>query len=264
MTRRVLIDDLPTNDESVPGFSRNLRADAWLKKASELAKSGSLDAAIKALESAELAMSQGEVDYSPAVLCRLPMYLQEAGRGQEAVDKLIDLLGRYPSAWGKPLRRDQVGMFQGHIESQRGTVYDKLRLVLQREQRYLEAIPYAILAETYRPRIDWRIYKYLAKKWEGKEAPVDPDLTQVKAAGGTFKDYMKEGEKIFEWDAFTNLRESFEGGLDTPKLSAVATLLKKMGQRDRLPELQSYAKDLLEDFKKQDSEVIAEIQVLLG
>lgn len=191
------------------------------------------------------------------------MYLQEAGRGKEAVAKLIALLERYPSAWGKPLRRGQVGTFHVHIESQRGTVYDKIRLVLQREQRYSEAIPYAILAETYRPRVDFRIYQYLAKKWNGKEAPVEQDLAQVKAAGGTFDDYMKEGRKIFEWHELTQLRDSFEGGLDSPELPSVATLLKKMGQRDRLPEFQAYAKSLMSDFKKQDSEAIAEIQALL-
>ena len=142
-------------------------------------------------------------------------------------------------------------------------MYDKLRLVLQREQRYEEAIPYALLADIYSDRINSRVYEYLASNWLGKERPAERDLLEVKASGGEIQDYMAEGAEIFEWNEFNNLRELFEDSPEEPKLSSVSVLLKKIRKSTLLPQIQIYAKELLGDFEKMDSEVIMEVKKLI-
>ncbi|WP_017300139.1 hypothetical protein [Nodosilinea nodulosa] len=257
------INSLSIVDESTPGFVQNPRANALLKEATRLKSQGNMHSAIKMLEAANIAISEGETQYTVDTFVKLPLYLQQAGRGQEAIEKLIKLLDLYSPCWGKPLRRDNVGMIQSHIEKQRAIVYDKLRLVLQREQRYEEAIPYALLADTYSDRIDSRVYGYLAGKWLGKERPAERDLLEVRASGGKFQDYMAKGTVFFEWNEFNNLRQLFENFPEKPKLSSVSALLKKVRKSTLLPWFQSYAKELLGDFEKMDSEVIMEIKKLI-
>lgn len=257
---------LPTVDRSTPGFVMNPRADAYLKLAAERKKSGDLPGAIESLELAEVAMSEGEGGfraYSVSTLCRLPLYLQQAGRGQEAIDKLIKLLDLYPPSWGKKLKRDRTGLFLSHLENQRGTTYDKLRLVLQREKRFAEAVPYGVMAETYSRRIDTRIYEYVAKKWDGKGEPESPGLLAIKAAGGTTKDYQAACAAQSEWYELKRLKEQYPDPDETPQLDSVAKLLKKLKRTDLLPALQGYAKKLVHDFKKPDAEAIADVQGVL-
>lgn len=256
-------NSLPTVDKSTPGFVRNPRADALFKEASRLKSIGSLTEAVEVLEAAEVAINEGKTDYGVQSRCKLPMHLQEAGKGEEAADKLVKLLCLYPPSWGKKLKRDRTGMFLRHLENQRAYVYDKLRLVLQREGKYEEAVPCAVLAETYSQRLDTRIYKYLAKKWNGKDRPEEPDLIEIKKAGGTFKDYEKASDALFEWHEFKDLTEQYEYITEAPELKSVKTLLKKLRKADVLPAVQDYAKALVRDFKKSDEKVISEVRTLL-
>ena len=116
------IYSLPTVDESTPGFVQNPRANALLKEATRLKSQGDMHGAIKVLEAANIAISEGETQYTVDTFVKLPLYLQQAGRGQEAIEKLIKLLNLYPPCWGQPLGRDDVGMIQSHLEKQRAIV----------------------------------------------------------------------------------------------------------------------------------------------
>jgi len=257
------IYSLPVVDESTPGFVQNPRANALLKEATRLKTQGDMKGAVEALEAANIAIAKGKTEYAVDTFVKLPLYLQQAGRGKEAVDKLIQLLDKYPSSWGQPFHRDNDGMIQSHLEKQRAIVYDKLRLVLQREKRYEEAIPYAVLAETYCERIDFRVYQHLADKWENKAAPKERDLLEVKASGGTFKDYMTESSDFLEWHDFNQLKLSFEEGLSSPKLASVLTLLKKIRKTEALELIEKYAYELLNDFEKSDVEVMSDVTTIL-
>lgn len=240
------IYSLPTTDWSMPNFPRNPRADALLKEASRLESEGDLAEAIRALEAAESAIQDGTTIYSVSTLVRLPMYLQKAGRGEEAVIKLFKLLESYPAGWGEPLRRDRHGMYLLHFERQRGDVYDKLRLVLQRDERYADAMPHAVLAQTYSERIAYRVYMQLVKKWKGKP---EPDSSS---------------KSFFAWHAFKEVEEIIGDQLEVPELSSVKSLLKKLKQPERLPEFQRYAHQLLADFKKPDMQVITEVRQMVA
>ncbi|MEO1211512.1 MAG: hypothetical protein AAFX78_18520 [Cyanobacteria bacterium J06638_20] len=243
---------LPVIDESSPGFVMNPRAAALTKLATQFKQQGDMDGAIAALEAAETAMAEGKTTYGVDTYCKLPLYLQQAGRGEEATQKLIALLEKYPPSWGKKLRRDRVGMFNSSIEKQRSIIYDKLRLVLQRDAKFQEAIPYAVLAETYSQRIDHRIYQYVAKKWAGKPKPPEPDVSDP--------EWLKAGAAEFEWHEFQQLKEQYADIDETPELRSVKALLKKLKKVDSLPAFQNYARDLISDFRKPDDQIISELR----
>ena len=239
-------------DESSPGFVMNPRAAALTKLATQFKQQGDMDGAIAALEAAETAMEEGKTTYGVDTYCKLPLYLQQADRGEEAAQKLIALLEKYPPSWGKKLRRDRVGMFNNSIEKQRSIVYDKLRLVLQRDSKFQEAIPYAVLAETYGQRIDHRVYQYVAKKWAGKPKPPEPDVSDPQ--------WLKASAAEFEWYELQQLKEQYNDIDETPELRSVRTLLKKLKKVDLLPMFQEYARDLISDFKKSDEQIIADLR----
>ncbi|MEO0824548.1 MAG: hypothetical protein AAFV72_21280 [Cyanobacteria bacterium J06635_1] len=160
-------------------------------------------------------------------------------------EKLNQLLKLYPHAWGKRrLRRDGKGRFLRYFEDCRALIHENLRQVLQQEARYEEAVPHAILAETYSCRIDNRIYAYLKKKWDGKEKPERPDL-------------------YTEWKNFRTLKELNVDFEEFPELKSTESLLQALRKTALLPMLQSYAQKLSHDFKKSDSEVIADVQQIL-
>ncbi len=58
------IYSLSTVDASTPGFVQNPRADAWLKEATRLKSQRDMQGAIKALEAANIAISEGKTQYT--------------------------------------------------------------------------------------------------------------------------------------------------------------------------------------------------------
>lgn len=106
-----------------------------LKEATAAKQSGNLDEAISLLRAAYKAISKGNIDYGAKTFLRLPLYLQEAKRPEEAWNELNNLLVKgYPNQSNDP---QLVPM--NHSE-----IYDKMRLFLQREGRNSEAVKYGI------------------------------------------------------------------------------------------------------------------------
>jgi len=239
-------DHLPVNYEPTPGFSVNPRADFLFKEATRLKKEGDLDSAITALKSAEEAMSQGAVTYSPETRCKLPLYLQQAGRTHEAITKLHKLLESYPQQWGRPLQTDQWGMAYGTTEKSRGVIYDKLRLVLERSKQYREAVPYALLADTYWVRIDCRIYYYQTEQLKGKKPPKSEE----------HRDYLR-------WSELQRLKQQYPGESFKPTLKTLSKLLKKLQITEKWSTFEDYANIFVHDFDSQDEDTISKVKQML-
>jgi len=91
------------------------------KKVTVLAKEGKMDEAITMLKELKSEMDE-EGGYTIERYLRLPMYLQKAGRNDEAWKEFNLLLSE-----------------EQHIDEQ-ALIYDKMRLFLQREKRYKEAV----------------------------------------------------------------------------------------------------------------------------
>lgn len=118
-------------------FIHNPEADAALRGATELRSEGLLNDAIEQLIHFERLAAAGKVDYTVASFLRLPMYLQEAGRRDEAWEKFYKLLKH-----GYPNRSKiaDIWLFE------RSTIYDKMRLFLQRDGNNLLAVHFGILS----------------------------------------------------------------------------------------------------------------------
>lgn len=113
------------------------KADKLLQEATAKKKSGDMNGAIESLRKAYKEMADGSVEYSIEPYLRLPLYLQEANRSDEAWTEFNRLLD-----WV-----DTAGQFQQAIKPMmKCLVYDKMRLFLQRDRKSEEAVIYGIYA----------------------------------------------------------------------------------------------------------------------
>ncbi len=113
------------------------RADRMLKEATSLKKEGDIDEAIRTLRKAYQSIASGRTIHSVSSFLRLPAYLQEAGRPDEAWQEFNSLLTRgYPN---QP--KNAAGRWMDH-----STVYNKMRLFLQREKKPLEAVTFGVFS----------------------------------------------------------------------------------------------------------------------
>lgn len=107
------------------------------KKATEQKRSGDIEGAIETLRVAYKAASKGHTGYGIDPYLKLGMYLHEAGRVEEALAELQSRLDQGEP--GSKTGAEVIPMFNARI-------YDKMRLILQREKRFAEAASYGILS----------------------------------------------------------------------------------------------------------------------
>ena len=216
-----------------------------LKEATQLKREGDLSSAIKKLKQAESKIQRSSVDYGIETFLRLPMYLQAAGRSDEAIKQLDQLLSKYPEPWGHCVKFDKRGIYPMHLDLARGSIYDKMRLVYQRDNNPSDALPYSVLAETYFERTQLHVLAALESKWLGKAAP----------SGSSWE--------AIQWHEYETLSK-FKEQLKPIELKSAKPLLKKLKCSDLLSSMQIYANKLLHDFKQTDSAVIHDVEVLLS
>lgn len=116
------------------GFFRK-DPDKLLKRATAEKADGKIEAAIETLRSAFRAVSKGSVGYPVETYLRLPAYLQDAKRPQEAWQEYLRLL--VEGFHMMPTDACLLPMFHA-------TIFDKMRLFLQRENRALMAVGYGM------------------------------------------------------------------------------------------------------------------------
>jgi len=106
-----------------------------LKEAANKKKNGDIDGAIKILRSVYDKLNSSGMMFSIETYLRLPLYLQEAGRRDEAWSEFNNLV-----LWvnSKPRYSSEV------TPMDLSAIWDKMRLVLQRENRSEYAITFSI------------------------------------------------------------------------------------------------------------------------
>ncbi len=108
-----------------------------LKEATAKKKAGDLEGAIKLLREAYKGISKEAIIYPVATFLRLPLYLQEAGRSNEALQEFYTLLTKgYPNQI-----KDEGLIFMNHK-----IIYDKMRLFFQREGKNDVAVRFGIFS----------------------------------------------------------------------------------------------------------------------
>lgn len=124
--------------EAKPVPSPNLdayeRAYPYLRKATQLKKEGDIEAAISSLRTA-YGIAGKDIGVDERI--RLPQYLQIAGRNDEAWKEFNDLIIEAGSSQIKELAYFDLE-----------NIYDKMRLFLQREGRFIDAIGTGVLSYT--------------------------------------------------------------------------------------------------------------------
>lgn len=124
--------------------------DALLKEATAKKKAGDLENAIKLLREAYQEINKGSAIYPVDTFLRLPLYLQEAKRNDEAWREFNILLTKgYPNQMND----------QELIPMDHSIIYDKMRLFLQREGKSDLAIRFGIFSY-----LSWAIGLYRQKR----------------------------------------------------------------------------------------------------
>lgn len=154
-------------------------ANTLLKEATQLKKNGDIEAACEKLREAYSEIAKGDIIYSIDTFLRLPLYLQKAGRKDDAWREFNKLIVQgYPNQM-----RDLKLRFMDHSK-----VYDKMRLHLQREKNFVEAINFGILSV-----VSWETGLYLQGRLEErirKEQLEDSIMSLVKKAN--LEDRLKD------------------------------------------------------------------------
>jgi len=115
----------------------NSKANTLLKEATAKKRAGDADGTIRLLKEAYAEIAQSGKIWNVCPFLRLPMYLQEIGREDEAWQELNSIISKgYP---GQPEDKNILMM-------EHSMVYDKMRLFLQRSGKNDEAVKYGILA----------------------------------------------------------------------------------------------------------------------
>lgn len=115
----------------------SISADELLRIATQKRDDGDIDSAIDLLRTAYAQIASGRISYPVSTFLRLPLYLQQAGRTDEAWREFHLLLTHgFPNQLQHP---DVVPM--EHCE-----IYDKVRLFLQRERKFDLAVRFGVLS----------------------------------------------------------------------------------------------------------------------
>jgi len=113
------------------------KASELLKEATAQKQNGNFDKAVELLRAAYDEIAKTDIQYDVKVFLRLPLYLQKAKRNDEAWREFNLLITH-----GFP--NQPTG--EAAYESIKSTIYDKMRLFLQREGRNKLAINYGIFS----------------------------------------------------------------------------------------------------------------------
>jgi hypothetical protein len=108
-----------------------------LRQATQKKDEGNINEAIELLKTAYKEIAKTNVDYPIETFLRLPLYLQTAGRSKEAWEEFNKLLENgYPN---ENRIKELIPMHESHI-------YDKMRLFLQREKEFDNAVSYGVFS----------------------------------------------------------------------------------------------------------------------
>lgn len=115
----------------------NTSADELLKMATQKRDAGDINAAIELLRKAYSRIASDSVSYPVSTFLRLPLYLREAGRTDEAWKEFEAILTHgFPNQLSNP----EV------LPMEHSQIYEKMRLFLQRETQFDRAVSFGILS----------------------------------------------------------------------------------------------------------------------
>ncbi len=180
-----------------------MEPDELLKQATAKKKAGDLESAIKLLRDAYKAISKGSIAYPVNTFLRLPAYLQEIGKSDEAWGELNNLLTRgYPNQLSNP----EI------IPMDHSAIYDAMRLFLQREGKSESAVKLGVLSH-----VSWAIGLYKQRrKDESKECASQQNIRS------TVIKLLKKAKKEELVEKVSTIVEKYVNKLPTIRLGELA------------------------------------------
>jgi len=122
---------------SIEGQGTEKKIRVLLKDAAQKRRSKNLDEAIALLRQAYEEIKKSNISFPFDTFLRLPLYLQQAAYIDESLSEFELLLNH-----GYPNQPEEESL----ILMDRSIIYDKMRLVLQREKRYIDAAKYCTMS----------------------------------------------------------------------------------------------------------------------
>lgn len=155
------------------------KADNLLKEATAAKQNGDINKAIELLKEAYKEIKKSGVIYSVNTYLRLPLYLQEAGRKDEAWKEFNELiLSSFSNSEVAPMDHS--------------IIYDKMRLFLQREGKHKKAVRFGLFSY-----FSWAIGLYRQERKEELEGYLSEN------------NYKKKIDGVLKKADLLELRESF-------------------------------------------------------
>lgn len=206
----------------IVSFPRNRKAEVSLKRATAFKNAGKLPEAIDELRAFRRHAEKGKVSFPVESYLRLPLYLQSAGRREEAWKEFYRLLEEgYPN---------QINV-EGCIWAERSTVYDKMRLFLQRDEQPRLAFYFGTLS--------------LASSLRGRWLFTEPDLSDLSKLRDVLPEKEYRDAVRSEKKRAADENAELKSCMVASKLAANLTPgAKKAGCLDSLPDLLILLADL--------------------
>ncbi len=172
-----------------PGKVGKFSASDLLKIATEKRDASDLDAAVELLRKAYEVIKNDNVSYSVSIFLRLPHYLQQAGRNDEAWREFNLLLTHgYPNQ----IKNAEV------LPMEHCQIYDKMRLFLQRENKFKPAIRFGIWSY-----ISWAVGLYRQKRKAELKSYIDRENIEENIAA-----LLKKAKKLNLKDELIDIVEA--------------------------------------------------------
>ena len=178
---------------------------ALLKQATKLKQEGKTDDAIQCLRDAFAKIKNCSEVYSIDTYLRLPLYLQQAGRNDEAWSEFNNLL----------INTGQLGSGDTVLPMDHSKIYDKMRLFLQREKRFLEAVRFGILSY-----FSWAIGLELQGRFD--------ELCHLKDSETVEHEIIKLLKKTDRVESLQELTALVTNKLETPSTTSLADLARNI------------------------------------
>ena len=140
-----------------------------LKDATSLKKSGDIDGAIECLRKAYKEIEKSSVVYDVKTFLRLPLYLQEAKKNDEAWSEFNKLISKgYPNQ----MKSKEL------IPMDASIIYDKMRLFLQREKQPEKAVKIGVFSH-----LQWAQGLYYQERKDELENMLSPESIEKLVLG---------------------------------------------------------------------------------
>lgn len=200
---------LGRDDDSSPSAGP-IDSGALLREATANKAAGNVNGAIELLKRFWIAEPFGSSGYGVEAYLKLPMYLQVAGRRDEAWRTLNVLIADY--VLSTPKLNDQV------LPMMRSEIYDKMRLFWQREGEASSAVKYGILSH-----MNWLVGLHRQRRREELR-----DYASRETIEAVVKPLLKKAKLLHQTTAICDLVESDVRKLPNVDLNSLGDVIDRL------------------------------------